>query len=327
MSELSDFTYAALITITLPGDGESITVPVKLSPADSVPIEGERKLLADCTIADLQRYAIELEKDVWDAYEAISLPALDEDEAVAVEVVLGSDPNQLVEEWSRQALLLPDLDENQVSAPADEEDLVSNDFDEKEELLLVPDELTEPEAPIEDDDTESDEAAETINADVAVAETELVYPEIEEEASPRPDPSVPEIIPSKARVRVAGMQLPLGHPTWAAVDILVDEPALRATQAHALSSLKREVAGVLIGPRPEKQPDGRYLVHIIDTIVAKHTVMQGASVTYTPESWRYLNDTLMERYPDDTVVMAGWYHTHPGFGVFLSGFEKSILDI
>jgi proteasome lid subunit RPN8/RPN11 len=166
--------------------------------------------------------------------------------------------------------------------------------------------------------------------DVAVAETELVFPEIEEEVvekvEPLPDspPDFPDIIPSKARVRVAGERLPFGHPTWAAVDILIDEPAFRATQAHALSSLQREVAGVLVGRRPEKQPDGRYLVHIFDTIVAKHTVMHGASVTYTPESWRYLNDTLAERYPDETAVMVGWYHTHPGFGVFLSGMDLFI---
>ncbi|UCC50169.1 MAG: Mov34/MPN/PAD-1 family protein, partial [Anaerolineaceae bacterium] len=173
-------------------------------------------------------------------------------------------------------------------------------------------------------------APEFESPDVAVAETELVFPEIEEqiaekaEAVPKPRVRIPEIIPSKARVRVAGKQLPLGHPTWAAVDILVDEPALRATQAHALSSMEREVAGVLVGPRPEKQPDGRYLVHIIDMIVARHTVMQGASVTYTPESWRYLNDTLAQRYPDDTAVMVGWYHTHPGFGIFLSGMDLFI---
>jgi proteasome lid subunit RPN8/RPN11 len=125
-------------------------------------------------------------------------------------------------------------------------------------------------------------------------------------------------------VRVAGQQLPVGHSTWAAADILMDEPALRAMQAHALASLDREVAGVMIGPRPEKQPDGRYLVHVIDAIAAKHTVMHGASVTYTPESWRYLNDALHERYPDETAVMVGWYHTHPGFGIFLSGMDLFI---
>ncbi|HUM70382.1 MAG TPA: hypothetical protein PLK31_16230, partial [Chloroflexota bacterium] len=72
------------------------------------------------------------------------------------------------------------------------------------------------------------------------------------------------------------------------------------------------------------QPDGRYIVHIHDTIIAKYTVMNGASVTYTPESWRYMNDVLHERYPDDTAVMVGWYHTHPGFGIFLSGMDLFI---
>jgi proteasome lid subunit RPN8/RPN11 len=84
------------------------------------------------------------------------------------------------------------------------------------------------------------------------------------------------------------------------------------------------VAGVLIGERPEKQPDGRYVVHIFDTIIAKYTVMNGASVTYTPESWRYMNDRLREKYPDDTAVIVGWYHTHPGFGIFLSGMDLFI---
>jgi proteasome lid subunit RPN8/RPN11 len=294
-----------------------------------VPIDGQSKLLADCTLADLQAYAVELERDVWDAYEAIALPELDEDEEVAVEVVLIRDPSEPVKDWAQQVLLLPARDEDQLADIADEEELAANDSEEQGELLFVADEMTLSDAVIADHE-ETDEPGEAIEADVAVAETELVYPEIEEEVAPKeevppePRPSVPEIIPSKARVRVAGAQLPLGHPTWAAVDILADEPALRATQAHALSSLQREVAGVLVGPRPEKQPDGRYLVHIIDTIVARYTVMQGASVTYTPESWRYLNDTLMERYPDDTAVMVGWYHTHPGFGIFLSGMDLFI---
>jgi proteasome lid subunit RPN8/RPN11 len=84
------------------------------------------------------------------------------------------------------------------------------------------------------------------------------------------------------------------------------------------------VAGFLIGPQPEKQPDGRYIVHISDIIIAKHTKMQGASVTYTPESWRYVTDKLAEMYPDETAVIVGWYHTHPGFGIFLSGMDQFI---
>jgi proteasome lid subunit RPN8/RPN11 len=137
-------------------------------------------------------------------------------------------------------------------------------------------------------------------------------------------PVPPTIIPSQARVRVAGGRLPLAESSGAAVDILLDEAPLRAMQAHALTSLDREVAGVMIGRQPEKQPDGRYVVHVIDSIIAEHTVMQGASVTYTPESWRYMTDTLWERYPDESAVIVGWYHTHPGFGIFLSGMDLFI---
>jgi len=89
-----------------------------------------------------------------------------------------------------------------------------------------------------------------------------------------------------------------------------------------LVSVNREFAR--LGAQPEKQPDGRYIVHVIDSIIAQHTVMHGASVTYTPESWRHLNDTLWERYPDESAVMVGWYHTHPGFGIFLSGMDLFI---
>jgi hypothetical protein len=51
----------------------------------------------------------------------------------------------------------------------------------------------------------------------------------EEEEEPAISTSPSGVItPSKARVRVAGSRLPIGDHTWAAVDILLDEPALRA---------------------------------------------------------------------------------------------------
>ena len=159
----------------------------------------------------------------------------------------------------------------------------------------------------------------------------------EEEASAAPAPvetpvvegAEPTVAPvpapsSEDDVRVAGLRRPPGHATPAAVDILINEPAFRETQEHALSSLEREVAGMLVGPQPEKQLDGRYVVHITDAIAARHTRMSGASVTYTPESWRYVTDVLDERYPNGEAVIVGWYHTHPGFGIFLSGMDLFI---
>jgi proteasome lid subunit RPN8/RPN11 len=316
MTEQTDLTYAAQITISLPGTGDSVTLTVTLLPEDVVDLDGVLKPLGECTLADLERYAEELEADVWDTYEAIILPDLDSDETVKVDITLLDQEEQSALDWRHFKLMLPVESAAEEEKPAGElEEIELPAAQSDEELPEVEEEVTA-EGELQDIGKDLPDPA------VEVAEAELVYPEIEEAAGEEAE--APKIVSSQARVRVAGKQLPLNDPTWSAVNILIDEPAFRAAQDHALSSLNREVAGVLIGSRPEKQPDGRYTVHIFDTIVARHTLMQGASVTYTPESWRYLNDTLHERYPDDTAVMVGWYHTHPGFGIFLSGMDLFI---
>lgn len=291
-------TYAALLTLTLPGEGPSATVTVTLAPADAVPVEGRSKPLSECTLAELRAYANELEADAWDAYQAITLHQLQEE--AQIDIVLrpldaGGEVGEEVEDWLQRAIILP---------PAPAEEAAPTDAPETGAPAVEP-EPAPPGAPPQ-----------------AAAPTP--------QPEPPPQPAVaqpvepPTIIPSQARVRVAGGRLPLAYSSGAAVDILLDEMPLRAMQAHALSSLDREVAGVMVGRQPEKQPDGRYIVHVIDSIIAQHTVMHGASVTYTPESWRHLNDTLWERYPDESAVMVGWYHTHPGFGIFLSGMDLFI---
>ena len=170
------------------------------------------------------------------------------------------------------------------------------------------------------------ETTEAVPTEEALAETpapeSAPVTETTEVTAPAPPP-VPEVT-APPKIRIAGLRRPPGHTTPSAVDILINETAFRDAQAHALTSLDREVAGVLVGPRPEKQPDGRYVVHITDIIIAMHTRMHGASVTYTPESWRYIHDKLAERYPDEEAVIVGWYHTHPGFGIFLSGMDLFI---
>ena len=332
MSETQDEqTYTALITLNLPGKG-STEVHITLTPPDTIDVAGRVKPLRDCTLAELQAFADDLEVDVWEVYQSINLAALDE-EGVEVEVtVLGKQRQRLMplQNWHKQMVILPPAETTETTNDIPDEPVEEAEPEPTEALEAVEEptavvpptpESPEPEPePVHEeapsDEPESDEP----QINLLVAETESVHPEREIELAPRE----PVIAPSQARVRIAGDRLPNGHPTWMAVDVLIDESSLRAAQAHALSSLDREVAGVLIGPPPEKQPDGRYVVHIIDTIIAKHTVMHGASVTYTPESWRYMNDKLLERYPDESAIIVGWYHTHPGFGIFLSGMDQFI---
>ncbi|MCB8983076.1 MAG: Mov34/MPN/PAD-1 family protein [Ardenticatenaceae bacterium] len=312
--------YAAIVTIKVPQSGQSASVTVVLTPPDTVTVDGRVKPLADCTLRDLQAFADELEADVWDAYEAITLLELDEQQKAEIEVTVldrQGKTRSLENIWQRQAIILPAESEAEETAVAVADESTADEEESTDQETAVPD---PPElAPQPEPEPESPPEAEP---QVVVAESEPVFAEPEETAVAGPEAAI--IAPSKARVQIAGRRLPVGSRTWMAVDILMEEPAFRAAQAHALSSPNREVAGVLVGPRPEKQPDGRYVVHIMDTIIAKYTVMQGASVTYTPESWRYMNDKLNERYPDDTAVMVGWYHTHPGFGIFLSGMDQFI---
>lgn len=114
------------------------------------------------------------------------------------------------------------------------------------------------------------------------------------------------------------------HSDDAAATVLLEDRPRRAMQSLALGSMVYEAAGFLLGPRPHKLPDGRYLVHVTDSIPAEHTICHQGTVTFTHDTWRAANDAIANRYPDGSVVMVSWAHTHPGYGVFLSGLDVSI---
>ncbi len=307
--------YAAVITLSPPEAQGQVTIQVRLTPGDAIGAEGERRPLGDYTLAELQNYADQLERTFWAANKDRTLADLLQDEHLKLEVSLvGITPNA---ELSTESLLEQIILLDQPDAPAG----ASPESTSQPPPTLAPAEtappapstpsaLTQPEA------TSAAAEAALPHPAIAVAETQPVRPE-KEASLPRPRPAQPAI-------RTAGLVRRLGHPTEEAVDILIDEPAFNAAKGHALTSLNREVAGMLIGPPPEKQPDGRYVVHITDALVARHTRMSGASVTYTPESWRDIHDQIAALYPADSHVILGWYHTHPGFGIFLSNMDLFI---
>ena len=339
MTSANDPGYAAIITITLPGSGERATLTLTLLPPDLVPVSGgEPRPLHECTLAELSAYADSLEAEIWAAYREQPLGELVEEDEIELSIkLLDQDGSAVRPEEPAE----PELEDRPMQAGAEQSPAVEEvETPEREPVAAEP---PDAEAPAGADDTAAPEA----EAETGVAEAPAPEAPPESELPPAavapPPPSEAEVavtgtLPPEAAVaepeappvtppreiRIAGLRRPLGHPTPAAVDILINEPAFRDAQAHALSSLDREVAGMLIGPPPEKQPDGRYVVHVSDVIIAKHTRMHGASVTYTPESWRYVTDRLHERYPNEEAVIVGWYHTHPGFGIFLSGMDLFI---
>jgi proteasome lid subunit RPN8/RPN11 len=345
MTEREPTNYKVVITLSLPDSEETAALELTLSPADAVIIEGEGpRRLGDCTLSELARYAKALESEAWRAYRSDRLsdllagkqlglvarieavdgapslepsaqPTSPEDMVVVPDKALEGPPDDVAGQQAvgtPSAVERPDESESEAGSDQEVRELTGTEVRRTQFLPVTPGEADRQleEVPVAGPDAEAD------LADLAGADDE---PEVE---SPSSAPL--EVVRKKKRLRILGRRRPLNHPTTSAVDILINELAFRDAQAHALSSPHKEVAGVLVGPQPEKQPDGRYVVHISDTIIARHTRMHGASVTYTPESWRDIHDRLSVMYPDEAAVIVGWYHTHPGFGIFLSSMDQFI---
>jgi proteasome lid subunit RPN8/RPN11 len=96
----------------------------------------------------------------------------------------------------------------------------------------------------------------------------------------------------------------------------IDNEVTRCIRQHARSHMKTEVCGVLIG---EKRNG---VVEVRASIEALNATQAGTHVTFTQDAWETIYKVKDETYPEERIV--GWYHSHPGFGVFLSEHDTFI---
>jgi proteasome lid subunit RPN8/RPN11 len=83
-----------------------------------------------------------------------------------------------------------------------------------------------------------------------------------------------------------------------------------------------EVCGVLVGD-VHRDESGPYL-YISAIVRGDRAEGRTAQVTFTAEAWTHIHTTMDTRYPELRIV--GWYHTHPRFGIFLSGMDLFIQE-
>lgn len=102
--------------------------------------------------------------------------------------------------------------------------------------------------------------------------------------------------------------------------IKIDTAVAEQIKKHALSDTNRELGGLLLGTCTEDQ--NNYNIHIQAAIEAKYTEAGQSSLTFTHESWDDMNKEKEKRYPQLKVL--GWFHSHPGFGIFLSSHDTFI---
>lgn len=104
------------------------------------------------------------------------------------------------------------------------------------------------------------------------------------------------------------------HPAANQVIVSHRQQALSQIRAHSISNLRSELGGVLLG---HAFRDGKQLlVEVIAALPARNDDHGPVHFTFTADAWSQIHHDRAEQYPDLEVV--GWFHTHPGLGVFYS---------
>ncbi len=98
--------------------------------------------------------------------------------------------------------------------------------------------------------------------------------------------------------------------------VLIDGEVLRSIRQHARSEVSTEICGVLIGSGDAHRSS---VAASIPGIAAQQG---GTHVTFTQDTWQHIYQVKDRDYPEDRII--GWYHSHPGFGVFLSDHDTFI---
>jgi len=98
--------------------------------------------------------------------------------------------------------------------------------------------------------------------------------------------------------------------------IAISETVMDDIEGHCFSEVSHEVGGFLVGTI------GEAVTEIVGIIPSTKAQSQRTSLTFTHEAWDEAYQALSSKFPNQSLV--GWYHSHPGFGVFMSEYDAFI---
>lgn len=98
--------------------------------------------------------------------------------------------------------------------------------------------------------------------------------------------------------------------------ISISDEILEKIEEHCFSEVSHEVGGFLVGIIGDEKTE------IKGVIPSTKAQSQQTSLTFTHEAWDEAYQSLAKDFPDLNLV--GWYHSHPGFGVFMSEYDSFI---
>jgi proteasome lid subunit RPN8/RPN11 len=100
------------------------------------------------------------------------------------------------------------------------------------------------------------------------------------------------------------------------LEVQIDSKVMNSVEKHCFSETKLEVGGFLVG----HTKDNRTIVTA--AYPAQHTRQGQTQLTFTHESWDAIHKEVDNKEGNETLI--GWYHSHPGFGIFLSDYDQFI---
>ncbi|HZL38136.1 MAG TPA: Mov34/MPN/PAD-1 family protein, partial [Tepidisphaeraceae bacterium] len=115
---------------------------------------------------------------------------------------------------------------------------------------------------------------------------------------------------------------PDAGPRQSRYQVIFRQSVLDEIHAHGKASPECEICGVLVGNVYQDRV-GPW-AYIDASIRGNGAVGKQTQVTITSDTWSRIHETLERDFPGRQIV--GWYHTHPGFGIFLSGMDLFIQD-
>lgn len=116
--------------------------------------------------------------------------------------------------------------------------------------------------------------------------------------------------------------LPWGNVEDKELTLFIDANAFIEVKKHSQKRTDREVGGFLIGDAMhEKENLFIQITHIIEVQEIQH---KSGEFIFTHEVWKMIDSIMSERHHDKQLL--GWYHTHPGIGLFLSPEDRFIQN-
>lgn len=139
----------------------------------------------------------------------------------------------------------------------------------------------------------------------------------------KPEPIRIKIRPIRhkaAKARLPG-RVKSDYPGHLVVPFILQE-TLQRLKRYASSDTGYELGGVLVGRIGKSSR--RQFIEILDFIPATRGVSHRASFEFTNEAQQEIHEVKEKNFKDLHIL--GWFHTHPGYGIFLSSADQFIDD-